>query len=501
MLGTAALATYAILESRSAAQLKPGLPLPPRPLPEPLPIPPPPGAPQGAGVGQGVGTACDLGPAYPGFAWDGIECAPGETTPPGVYIVDDCSDFIYVDGDDGPQPDYLGDRILASAESVFESQNGFGVSYIPQTDPTTIVIEFLQTFWPQCTWPPSPDAPERIVQMFMALSVLVGRLIVDAGGNALGASTMQDVDEAVGNRLVELGFEYFTPEVVPEIDLSMAPDVEEPPLPPPADDGDGPDIDVPPPGPGYLDLPDGGVVPPSQQPGAQTPVCEEIAEIQTKMLITPEALWSSTNEASFKIWSPTSGQCDRYDIAIGVCMRSMSGFGILDAYVGDDPPPDAGEVFFRIRNVDQSGLEYEDWQKFRQTMVDKQQIRGKVQVLNNGKLQLVGPAGFQFTPINEASMDACPQRDERWPTPKAVFYQVMEQISLQWKNWRPIPQYSVKVQNDDLMLVVRYSGFPRFIRAPKNAAQPIDPQHDVGIVDRTKKTAFQLDVKVWSVGI
>jgi len=167
---------------------------------------------------------CGLGPSYPGFAWDGVDCVPSITTPPGIYIVDDCQDFLFVTGDDGPQPDDLEARIANAAAQSQEGGGGgiLGLKSNPSdANPTDIVTSFLSAWWPQCQWPPSPDGAPRIVQMYMALSIMVGRLISDQGGNVIGANSPSMVDEAVGDLLIELGFTEFTPELVSEIPLPM----------------------------------------------------------------------------------------------------------------------------------------------------------------------------------------------------------------------------------------------------------------------------------------
>lgn len=167
---------------------------------------------EGAG---GMPSMCgDLGPSYPGFAFDGVDCVPSTNTPPGIYIIDDCADFYFVVGDDGPQPDDLEARIANGvAASQFQLQGAAGA------DPTNIVTSFFKAWWPQCTWPPAPDDAPRIVQLYMALSILVGRKIVLQGGHVLGTSTVDAADEAVGERFVDLGYETFDPDLVPEIEL------------------------------------------------------------------------------------------------------------------------------------------------------------------------------------------------------------------------------------------------------------------------------------------
>lgn len=200
ILGALGIGTYAVLEAR-----KPSHKLPPMP-------------PEGS---IGPGQPCDLGEAYPGFIYDGVECLPTADTPPGIYIIDDCNDFIYVPGDDGPQPDYLEARISQAAAG---SATGIhGVTPGAGFDPTIIVTQYLHKFWPECPWPPAPDAAERIVQLYMVLTVLVGRTIVLHGGKVLGHADFDGADEAIGDRLVAMGFAEFKPEVVSEIHLPEPP--------------------------------------------------------------------------------------------------------------------------------------------------------------------------------------------------------------------------------------------------------------------------------------
>ena len=460
VVGTAAVATVAIIESRRgvAAALPSG-----RPLPQPLPLPPLPDAPEGAGVGEGVGTTCDLGPSYPGFTWDGIECVPGEQTPPGIYIVDDCTDFIFVGGDDGPQPDDLETRIFEATQAVTEIQGDLGVSYIPETDPTTIVTDFFRTFWPQCTWPPV-GGPERIIQLYMSLSVLVGRMVVDTGGNVLGTGAADEVDELVAQRLMELGFTEFRPDLVPEIDLSVAPLEEEPPQPPEPElpEEEGPEFppDDPGLGPGLLDLPGGGgVLPPSQQPGA----CDaDPVEGPTQVIVLPNTSWAEPRVEQYPLWTAPNGHtCPEYTIDFGVCVYSQATtFGALDPYLG--PPPDFGIGIFQItRTVDEM-----DWSQFLAPLTWKRQFRVHVR-----HSEMSGSVTFKYpaTPLQtqvSARVDACPTRERNWPSPS---FRVVDEEGNE-RLWNAEPRVTVTISGKQLRARIEYTGLPVF--NPGNVEQP-----------------------------
>lgn len=204
-------------KSHKAKKALQDLPVPPsRPLP---PIPP-------NGLGGGP-----CGAAYPGFVPEGDGCVPTDDTPPGFYVAEGCSDFVFVEGEEGPQIEWLigaiGRQSRRTKQMVTES-----------ADPTLVATRFLRRFWGECLWPPPPDASARIQHLFSALSYIVGREIVADGGRVLGTSDPDIVDEQIAERLAELGLPDFDPNIVPEIRL---PDAEP--------DGPGPAVPPPPPKP------------------------------------------------------------------------------------------------------------------------------------------------------------------------------------------------------------------------------------------------------------
>lgn len=166
-------------------------------------LPPPP-------LSMDVGDPC--GVQYPGFVFDGEACRPTENSPAGVYITDACTDFVFVQGDDGPQLDYLEAMIDAEAEASSSPASS-------SVDPTELATNFLERFWRTCRWPPDPEGPERIVQLYQAMSYVIGREILISGGRVLGTSDPDLVDEQIAERLSDLGFADFDPDLVDEIPL------------------------------------------------------------------------------------------------------------------------------------------------------------------------------------------------------------------------------------------------------------------------------------------
>lgn len=176
--------------------------LPKPPIPQPFPTEP--SGPEGAPApGQ-------CGPEYPGFAYDGDGCVPTEDTPAGIYVGENCTDFVFVPGGSGPQIDALEALVLDEAIATQDPT-------APSADPAVLASSFLSEFWPECSW--EPDGPPRISNMFQAVAYIIGREIIAANGRVLGTSDGDLVDELIAERLAEAGFGPFDASVVPEIDL------------------------------------------------------------------------------------------------------------------------------------------------------------------------------------------------------------------------------------------------------------------------------------------
>lgn len=173
-------------------------------------LPPPPGPDKRPPLQMPDEEPC--GPDYPGFEYDGEGCVPGPDTPAGVYVGEGCSDFVFVEGDEGPQLDYLEAVITDQADATSEAA-------APSADPTKLATDFFAEFWGECSWPPDPDGPVRIVHLYQAMVYVIGREIVAAGGRVVGTSDPDTVDEQIAERLSELGFFEFDPTVVPEVPL------------------------------------------------------------------------------------------------------------------------------------------------------------------------------------------------------------------------------------------------------------------------------------------
>ncbi len=473
----------------------------PRPLPGSTQGGGGPGPLPGSTQGGGGSVQCDLGPNYPGFVSDGTgACSPTAATPPGIYVDSTCQDFTFVAGDDGDQ--------VARFESMIETARVASLQPEAQSaDPTKVVTQFLAMTWPQCTWPPTANATPRIAQLFVVLSLLVGRLIIKNGGRVLGTSAADLVDEQVAERLGELGLPEYEPDVVPEIKLPIVPIIVYPYFPPKPP---GPDIDEPDPEGGKIELPPGGQQIPSQQGDKGPPDCSVLAQIRTITRALQPANFATERDETFKIWTPTSDQCSEYVVAFGVCLVPVAiSFGFLDPYVSDNKPADVGAVLFRLRQADGSDI---DWADFETPVVYKAQFKTTVRVAANGNISLVGVPGAQLSSIENSDLDPCSNKTPRWPVPSATFFQA-QATDGGWKNWRAVPRFDVKTQGKNLMLRVRYSGLPRFARWDDNtqsiggigfnalldALGPPQGQGE-GIARLDSKTPLSLTVKVWSGG-
>lgn len=442
--------------------------------------------PLGPTQGGGAPVICDLGPNYPGFVRDDSgACSPTAATPPGIYVDATCDDFTYVKGDEGEQ--------VARLDSMIETARVASLQPDAKSaDPTEVIEQFLRMTWPQCTWPPSQDSSARIAQMFNALSLLVGRLIVKNGGRVLGTSSSDLVDEQVAERLAELGLPPYDPDVVPELKLPIFPIIVYPNFPTPP----GPESD---PEGGKIDLPPGGQQIPSQDD--DLPECAVLAQIRTVSRVLPATNFVTKRVETFKIWSPTSGECDRYEVAFGVCLQPSSFFGYMDPYVSDDKPADVGEILFRIQQSNNAGM---DWSMFETPVVFKGQFRTSVRVNPNGSITIV--SNPKLSAIDNAALDPCPNKPDRWPIPQASFE--VRASDGDWKYWEPVPRFAVLEQGSNLMLRVTYFGLPYFDRYDADVADnfpaladALGPPEGVEAIARIGwKTPQNLTVKVWSGG-
>lgn len=452
--------------------------------------------PLGPSQGGGGPVLCEIGPNYPGFVRDGSGvCSPTDATPPGIYVDATCDDFTFVKGakdNDGEQAARLDSMIETARVASLEPD-------AKSADPTDVVTQFLRMTWPQCTWPPSATSPPRIAQLFNALSLLVGRLIVHNGGRVLGTSAEDLVDEQVAERLAELELPVYDPELVPEIKLPVFPIIVFPTFP---TDPPGPDIDEPAPGGGLIELPPGGQQIPSQGGDDELPECAILAQIRTVTRVLPPTNFVTKRVETFKIWSPTSGECKRYEVAFGVCLQASSHFGYLDAYVSDNKPADVGEVFFRIRQSNGSGI---DWAMFETPVRYKAQFRTSIRVNPNGSITIV--SNPKIAEIDNKDLDPCSSKSGRWPIPEQQTYEVRATDG-DWKYWEPVPRFAVLEQGSNLMLRVTYFGLPYFDRYDEDVAEHFPdladalgpPQGIEGIARIGWKTAQNLTVKVWSGG-
>lgn len=201
-LGGGGYGIYRVVSKRRRRALLSQLPPPTRQIT--LPIEP-----------EGAAAVSPCGSDYPGFVFDGDGCVPGEATPGGIYVGEGCTDFVFVEGDAGPQLDHLESIVAQQAEATSQP-------VATSADPTALAADFFATFWGDCSWPPSPSAPQRIVQLYQAIVFTIGHEIVADGGRVLGTNDPELVDEQIAERLQQLGFFDFAPEVVSEIEIPDA---------------------------------------------------------------------------------------------------------------------------------------------------------------------------------------------------------------------------------------------------------------------------------------
>lgn len=168
-------------------------------------LPPPP---------EGESPSGCAGPQYPGFVFDRAAggCMPSAETPAGIYMIDNCSDFLIQ-----RRKDAQGEDIPSPQTAYLEALAAYAAATDPNADPIDLAARFLDMFWPQCEWPPPVEAAARVHQLFMWLATTIGEVILEAGGRVYGFDHHRAVEEALQSRFAELGFPAMDPALVPDL--------------------------------------------------------------------------------------------------------------------------------------------------------------------------------------------------------------------------------------------------------------------------------------------
>lgn len=452
------------------------------------------------GVGEPTPIGCELGPSYPGFVQDASgACVPTDATPPGFYVDVACADFVYVDGDVGEQPDDLDATISTLVQFTKDPTKR-------AADPTHNVTQFLQKFWPACTWPPVSGTP-RLQQMFIVLSFLMGREIVRRGGRVLGTGDLAEVDERVATRLAQLGMPVYDPSIVPEIPLpSLADELDE--ASPEPGPGPGPDVDEPGPKQGGIDLPPGGQQIPGQQPPApQEPVDAQLLPLKPcqkfpyappakKNIEVEPARWTGPSTHDFLLFdllADDNAECRYFNLRFGLCLRATASqiFGLFDP-----TKPTAG---VHLRNEDTTPV---DWSTFHNEALWKRQYRTRVGI-KDGKTLFDPP-----TPIIDPGVDPCSNDPVRWPVASNGTFIVdvppLGEISPMQLPWKPTPKVTLVAKGRKIYARLSYTGMPQFLLGgadPQFGGIDVPDEWNGELVaNRFQTTTLRADYKVWALG-
>ncbi len=234
------------------------------------------------------------------------------------------------------------------------------------------------------------------------------------------------------------------------------------------------------------------VPPPQGQPGQGA--CH-YKKTTSKSVNLPAATFDDRIEREIKVWSVPSGvQCSRYKLTMGVCLIPAGGgsFGALDFYTKHQTQdgPLTADVTVHLERHDGSMV---DWFMFRKPIAWKRQYEVDVSY-EDGKLVV-----HSLKRIDEPEVDACPDRERRWPGIGDDHYKVgkwrehVGEDEIVVKNWVSQPEFSYDVDGKNLVIVISYLGLPRF-KSGSGA------QNHILAAEDGKKTAFTLGVKIRAEG-
>lgn len=412
---------------------------------------------------------------YPGFVSIHGVCKPSAQTPPGIYMLGGCTDFVFVKGDTGPQATALDNAITIAAKAT-------------SADPSIVVTTFLKTRWPDCTWPPRPNDPARVVQMWQVLGIVAGRMILAKGGTVFGTQDPEEADVAITDRYRALGYPDLDPSIVPELEI---PKIQMPEPEPEPQGGGGGGVLPPEPGPkqGHIDLgPQGPAGPHGHipEPPPDCAVSPYLNAIQTNL---PRAKWTEQKYVDIPLFTPSGQDCKHYDIRFGMCVTPINGsFGWLDSYFAGNE--DAIYTIFQIRDANMEALPNLD--AFHLPVLWKQQYRCRVRYMGANVLHI--DVGGELSMIDDPSVDACSNKSKRGP---AGLYRVQPTTEDGYRFWNPTPSVIVHTSGKTLYARISYSGLVQFVRVHGQAGG--HPQ-DYGRARMDLDTKFLAQTKVYAIG-
>jgi hypothetical protein len=150
-------------------------------------------------------------PITPPGPTDGLPAPDDEY---GIFINDDCSDFTSVDPPEGTDPSsHVQGRLVEKI--VTEAVDAGG-----ELDPFQMASRFLNAVSnDRCEFPPSPDAPDRIVQLYLYTVTLMAVMGVLSGGEMEGvdSESMPSLDTKIASMIEARGYLPFDPAIVPDL--------------------------------------------------------------------------------------------------------------------------------------------------------------------------------------------------------------------------------------------------------------------------------------------
>lgn len=311
------------------------------------------------------------------------------------------------------------------------------------------------------------------------------------GGEGTGMPLPLPQDEPEGSP----GGEPQIPEDEPQDDLPdpgvppQDPGQLDPGLPP----GPGIDVDEDEGPQGGVDLPPGGGQPPDLgpplgpiMPGVYTPPAPPPSElIYTPAPETLDLLptsWTKRYTQHIALFDFAQGQHQKlrdWTIRFGLCLTTNATFGeltnMLTGVGQEDVDFGDGDAFtdpllrFGLRNVDALPIQTAGFQS---PLTYKRRYAAKFRRGNPVKITQ------SLHEINDwATLDACPARQQRWPTPAGQMFWVKRVGGVQMEQWDPAPQVALVVQGAKIVLRISYVGMPYFEVTPgeSNAGTPKTP--------------------------
>lgn len=127
---------------------------------------------------------------------------------PGLWFNKDCTNFVLVPGPNTEHGKIYEDSLSSAIETAKIKGSKF--------DPYEVAARTLNKI-SECKLFPTPNSPDRIAQLYIYFTILMGTSAAQDGLEVDGETNPSKIETLIIKRFVEMGYPQFDPAVIPEM--------------------------------------------------------------------------------------------------------------------------------------------------------------------------------------------------------------------------------------------------------------------------------------------